>query len=36
MKVLKQSKFFISFGGISDTIKTNRDGAKLLKEFLNV
>lgn len=36
MKVVEQSKFLISFEGIQDTIKTSRDGAKLLREFLDV
>ncbi|MEJ5173480.1 MAG: LytTR family DNA-binding domain-containing protein [Hydrogenothermaceae bacterium] len=36
MKVVEQSKFLISFDGIPDTIKTSRDGAKLLREFLDV
>lgn len=36
MKVVEQSKFLISFDGIPDTIKTSRDGAKYLREFLDV
>ncbi|MEZ0323593.1 MAG: LytTR family DNA-binding domain-containing protein [Hydrogenothermaceae bacterium] len=36
MKVVEQSKFLISFDGIPDTIKTSRDGARLLREFLDV
>ncbi|MCX7738505.1 MAG: LytTR family DNA-binding domain-containing protein [Hydrogenothermaceae bacterium] len=36
MKVVEQSKFLISFEGIQDAIKTSRDGAKLLREFLDV
>lgn len=36
MKVVEQSKFLISFDGINDTIKTSRDGAKMLREFLDV
>lgn len=36
MKVVEQSKFLISFDGIPDTVKTSRDGAKYLREFLDV
>jgi len=36
MKVVEQSKFLIFFKDISDTIKTSREGAKKLREYLDI
>ncbi len=36
MRSVEQSKFLITFQDISDTIKTSRDGAKYLREYLNI
>ncbi|MGB9766088.1 MAG: LytR/AlgR family response regulator transcription factor [Sulfurihydrogenibium sp.] len=36
MKLAEQSKFVIYFNGISDTLKTSRDGAKALREYLGL
>lgn len=36
MKVAEQSKFIIFFEGINDTVKTSRDGAKALRDYLGV
>lgn len=36
MKVAEQSKFVIYFDGINDTVKTSRDGAKALRDYLGV
>ncbi len=36
MKSVEQSKFLISFHDISDVLKTSRDGAKYLRDYLNI
>jgi two-component system LytT family response regulator/two-component system response regulator LytT len=36
MKVAEQSKFIIFFEGINDVIKTSRNGAKALRDYLGV
>jgi two-component system LytT family response regulator/two-component system response regulator LytT len=36
MRSVEQSKFLITFQDISDAIKTSRDGAKHLREYLNI
>ena len=36
MKVAEQSKFVIYFSGINDTVKTSRDGAKALRDYLGI
>ncbi|MFN4306938.1 LytTR family DNA-binding domain-containing protein, partial [Sulfurihydrogenibium azorense] len=36
MKVAEQSKLVIYFNGINDTVKTSRDGAKALRDYLGV
>ncbi|GAB6072613.1 LytTR family DNA-binding domain-containing protein [Venenivibrio stagnispumantis] len=36
MKIVEQSKFLISFKDIPDTIKTSREGAKKLRDYLDI
>lgn len=36
MKSVEQSKFLITFQDIPDTLKTSRDGAKYLRDYLNI